>query len=178
MNFLHELKTVSSDYHLTIPGLIKTSTINPEINSIQLYLRFSKLKNNKNILTLLFLLKILSQKQPRPNFIRKKKLNIKLKQDFILNCRVTLFSRHEIYTFLEHFIYASLRFKNTQRLFVNKQSTISTFTNILNFFDISSEYNRFYNVKINLSMSIQTKPTGLKTAFMLLSNLNLPVKVS
>lgn len=151
----------------------------PKITKICLNIGFMDANiEKKKLINIILLLKLITNQKPDVTKSKKNNLFLKIKKNSIIGCRVTL-RKKEIFNFMEKiiiFILPNLLGKNCNC----KNQSIFNFQiiNILDFFELKTEFLRFQNVPpIDVSIHTNTKTNSelflLLNSFLIVKRTNL-----
>lgn len=149
--------------------IIKNQFQIPKINIININIGLKTITSEKQkIITMLTLLKLISNQEPIVTRSKKNNLFFKIKKNNIIGCKLTLHKK-TIYYFLEKLIF--LRTLNFSNLKINKKNLTFKISNkqLLNFFELKTEFFTFQNLP-SIDIIIQTNTLNNRE-FLLLLNL-------
>ena len=144
-----------------------------KINKICLNIGFKNSNIEKKKLTnIIVLLKLITNQKPFLTKSKKNNIILKIKKDSIVGCKITL-RRKQIFLFLEKFFLFILpNISNKNFHFKNKNIINFQIQNILNFFELETEFLKFKNIPA-IDISIHTNSKTNQELFLLLNSLLL-----
>ena len=139
----------------------------PKITKICLNIGFKDANiNKKKLINIILLLKLITNQKPLITQSKKNNIFLKIKKNSIIGCKITL-QKKNIFNFLEKiliFILPNLREINLK----NKNIFNFQIKNILDFFELKTEFLRFKNIP-PIDVSIHTNLYTPNELFLLLN---------
>jgi large subunit ribosomal protein L5 len=145
----------------------------PKITKICLNIGFKNANiEKKKLINIILLLKLITNQKPFITKSKKNNLFLKIKQNSIIGCKITL-RKKNIFFFLEQIIIFILPHINKIK-FNLKNNNILNFKiqNILDFFELKTEFIKFKNIP-SLDISIHTNAKNNNELFVLLNSIFL-----
>ena len=166
-------KNLQTHYkNITVYNLLSKLTLKnifeiPKINKIFLNIGFKNSNiDKKKLINIILLLKLITNQKPLITKSKKNNIFLKIKKNSIIGCKITL-QKKNIFNFLEKiliFILPNLREINLK----NKNIFNFQIKNILDFFELKTEFLRFKNIP-PIDVSIHTNVYNPNELFLLLN---------
>ena len=143
----------------------------PKITKICLNIGFKDSNiNKKKLINIILLLKLITNQKPVITKSKKNNIFLKIKKNSVIGCKITL-RKMNIYIFLEKILIFILpNFKKLQINLKNKNILNFKINNILDFFELNTEFLKFKNIP-PIDISIHTNVKTNYELFLLLNSL-------
>ena len=142
----------------------------PKITKICINIGFSDANiNKKKLLNIILLLKLITNQKPLITKSKKNNIFLKIKKNSIIGCKITL-RKKNIFIFLEKILFFILpNLKKIRMNLKNKNILDFQLKNILDFFELKTEFLKFTNIP-PIDISIHTNVKTVNEFFLLLNS--------
>jgi large subunit ribosomal protein L5 len=134
--------------------------------------------DKKKMITIILLLKLITNQQIFNTKSRKNNIILKIKKGSIVGCKVTL-RKKNVYHFLEKLIFFILpNIRNFQGIYLLKNINILSFqfNNVLNFPELEKEFFKFKSLP-SIDINFYIKNKSFKHIKILFNQFNIPLKI-
>ncbi len=129
----------------------------------------------KKLINIIVLLKLITNQEPIVTKSKKNNIFLKIKKNSIIGCKITL-KKKNIYPFLEKLLIFIIPNMNLIKINKNNKNILNfQIKNILNFFELKTEFLKFKNIP-PLDVSIHTNCKNYFELFSLLNSYNITNK--
>nr|YP_009233130.1 ribosomal protein L5 [Phytophthora polonica]AMB20935.1 ribosomal protein L5 [Phytophthora polonica] len=145
----------------------------PKITKICLNIGFKDANlEKKKLINIILLLKLITNQKPLITKSKKNNIFLKIKKNSIIGCKVTL-RKKNIFYFLEKILFFILPNSNNINFNLKNKNILNfQISNILQFFELKTEFLKFKNIP-PIDVSIHTTTKTNKELFLLLNSIFL-----
>ena len=170
-------KNLQTHYkNITVYNLLSKLTLKnifeiPKITKICLNIGFKKSNlEKKKLINIILLLKLITNQKPLITKSKKNNIFLKIKKNSIIGCKITL-RKNNIYFFLEKVLIFILPNLNSLKFNVKNKNIFNfNIKNILDFFELKTEFLKFKNIPI-IDISIHTNSKNNIELYLLLNSI-------